>query len=72
MEWLYDDPKTTEPGCYAILYSWDPHEGTFPGCAMWDGTGWLWTSNAVIVASAGPFQAAEPAKAWADENDPGY
>lgn len=71
MNWNFNDDMNG-PGWYAILYSWDSQEGTFPGAARHDGVDWIWDSTAMIVGYAGPFVADLVAMQWAKDNDPGY
>ena len=66
-EWIWSEPE--DEGWYAVLYSWDPDEGIFPGAVQRLNGKWVWDSNAAIGGCAGPFINEEAAKKWADLHD---
>lgn len=68
-EWHSDNPKTA--GFYAILFCYDPDEGTFPDSRFWDGKEWD-ESLPIVWVSSIAFPTKEDAEDWAYENDPGY
>ena len=66
MEWDFDS-EPPEEGWYAVMYSWDPDEGSFPGAWYW--TGRQWQSSIPPVAFAGPFEYEHMARLWAEKHD---
>lgn len=65
------DLKALPPGWYAILYSWEPHEGVFPGAAHWNGVAWSKDLPTVQI-SGRDFADEASANKWADDNDPDF
>jgi hypothetical protein len=64
--WTSDRP--TVKGWYAIMYSWDVHEGSFPGAKYW--TGMNWEGNLpVVLQSSRPFESETKASDWAQKHD---
>ena len=53
MNWNFKD-KPNEPGCYAIIYCWEPEEGLFTGSSFWDGV--MWKNGLPVTSWAGPFE----------------
>lgn len=66
-DWDWDHDNPTEVGWHAIVYMWDPEEGSFFGTAQWDGSKWL--SNYPITGFAGPFPTQQEASDWADAHE---
>lgn len=65
------DLKALPPGWYAILYSWEPNEGVFPGAAHWNGV--AWSKDLPTVQISGRYFADEAsANKWAEYNDPDF
>lgn len=67
-DWTFEDPK--EPGIYAIIYSYDPDEGSFSGYDIWDGA--KWESRDPTYGYAGPFESIEDAEKWSEEHAPDW
>ena len=72
-DWCWD-PMPDVDGWFAVIRSWDPEEGVFPGVA-WATAGKIeWPdSNGVSLdgsGHAGPFPTKAEALAWAEAHDP--
>jgi hypothetical protein len=65
--WTRD--KCVEPGFYATLRCWDPHEGFLPGANYWNGSGWD-TLDPIVSWSERPFETWTEAEQWAYDRDP--
>lgn len=57
----------TEPGWYAIHYSWDAAEGSFCGVAYFDGANW--GRRVPVFELAGPFTTSDDAELCAAEHE---
>jgi hypothetical protein len=76
VEMIWGHPE--EPGWYATVHCWEPHEGAFGGAHYWDGSRWLEDKDGrhtdLPIGHYIPqrFSSLSEAEAFADANDLGF